>query len=288
MVAVSDINRGEAFRRGIMLLKRAGIPNPTVDASVLLGHITGENAATVLLERKTVLTSREAGLFKELIQRRCRHEVSSRLVGKKEFFSRMFRVTTDVLDPRPETEILVEKALDCLRDCPGQSRILDVGTGSGVIAVTLAAENPGVLVAATDISPAALKLALANAMDHRVSDRVRFIRTELALGVKDEKCFDLLISNPPYVSQAEYPSLPVEVIHGDPVEALVSGPEGTEFYPALVGIAVRILKPGGYLLLEVGAGHSPLVKELFLKAGFADVEVFQDLAGMPRVVKGVI
>lgn len=287
MDAEKRIDRGEAFRRGIAFLKRAGVSNPAMDASILLGHITGETSATVLLERNMALTTRETALFQNLIERRCRHEMLSRLIGEKEFFSRAFRTTSDVLDPRPETEILVEKAIDCLKKLSGQPWILDVGTGSGVIAVTLAAENPRVHVVATDISAEALKLALVNAQNHRVSGRIRFVRTDLALCIKDGRCFDQIVSNPPYISKTEYPKLPVEVIKGDPVESLVAGPEGTEFYPALAELAGRLLKPGGHLIVEVGLGQSSFVKDLFLEKGLDCVEIFPDLAGVPRVVKGI-
>ena len=288
MEAESGLDRGEAFRRGITILKRAGILNPAMDASILLGHITGETSATVLMDRKMALTVRQTALFQNLIKRRCRHETLSRLIGKKEFYSRPFRTTSDVLDPRPETEILVDKAIEILNNLSGQPRILDVGTGSGVIAVTLAAENPGIHVTATDISAAALKLALKNAQDYSVSGRINFIKTDLAACFNDKKCFDLIFSNPPYISHEEYPNLPEEVIKGDPVASLVAGPEGTEFYPALAELARRLLKPGGHIIVEVGAGQGSFVINLFLEKGLVDVEVFPDLAGIPRVVKGAV
>jgi release factor glutamine methyltransferase len=286
MESVKGPERGEAFRRGVSLLEEAGIANPALDASVLLGHVTGEDGATALLERNKTLTAGEAALFITLIERRCRRETTSRLTGQKEFYSRVFHTNCDVLDPRPETEILVEKALQYLKNFTGKPRVLDVGTGSGAIAVTLAAENHSVVVTATDICPAALKTAEANSARHGVRDRVRFVRTDLAAGLVDTARFELVVSNPPYVSQAEYRTLTPEVIGSDPAIALVAGPTGMEFYPVLAKTAKNLLKPGGHFLVEVGAGQSRHVKTLLKEAGLGEVKVFPDFSGIPRVVKG--
>ena len=286
MKAESSLHRGKAFQTGVALLERAGISNPALDASVLLGHTIGKTAATILMERNATLTAEEAALFQDLIERRCRRETLSRLIGKKEFYSRSFRTTRDVLDPRPETEILVERSLESFGSFCGSPKVLDVGTGSGAIAVTLAAESPGSFVVATDISMAALGIALGNAEDHGVLDRIRFIATDLASSLVETARFDVIVSNPPYVSRTEYPTLPLEVLQGDPVEALVAGPEGTEFYPVLAELACKLLNPGGHLLVEVGCGQSPFVESLFKSKGFENVEAFPDLAGIARVVRG--
>jgi release factor glutamine methyltransferase len=286
MESVKNAERGKVFSRGMNLLGKAGIANPALDASVLLGYVTGEDAATALIDRNKALTSNEAALYEMLIERRCRRETISQLTGQKEFYSRIFLTTPDVLDPRPETEILVEKALFFLEGFPCRPNILDIGTGSGVIAVTLAAENQKAIITATDISSAALKIAVANATRHYTSDRIRFIRTDLAAGLIHVPRFDLIVSNPPYVSQAEYRTLEPEVHNSDPAIALVAGPEGTEFYPALTDIAKKLLNPGGLILVEVGAGQSRHVKTLFKEAGFGKVKAFQDLSGISRVVMG--
>lgn len=286
MESVKGVERGDAFRRGVTILGQAGIANPALDASVLLGHVIGEDAATALMERNRILTNSEATLFGTLIERRCRREAISTLTGHKEFYSRAFHTSSDVLDPRPETEILVEKALHCLEDFHGQPKILDVGTGSGVIAVILAAENHKAIITATDISQPALRAASANSARHGVSDRIRLIRTDLATGLADTARFDLIVSNPPYISQEEYRTLTPEVLKCDPTIALVAGPEGTEFYPVLAVIARKLLNPGGHLLVEVGAGQSHCVETLFRKTGFGEVRAFPDLSGISRVVKG--
>jgi release factor glutamine methyltransferase len=286
MVCAEGAERGEAFRRGVSLLGKAGIANPALDASVLLAYVTGEDAATALIERSKALTVGEASLYEALIERRCRRETISRLTGQKEFYSRNFHTNADVLDPRPETEILVEKALHYLEDLSRSPRVLDIGTGSGAIAVTLASENRCAIITATDISTPALRTASANSARHGVSDRIQFVQMDLAAGLADAECFDLVVSNPPYVSQAEYLTLEPEVLKCDPAIALVGGPEGTEFYPALAEAAKRLLKPGGHLLVEVGLGQGARVENFFRVSGFGKVRMYKDLAGIPRVVEG--
>ncbi|UCG39293.1 MAG: peptide chain release factor N(5)-glutamine methyltransferase [bacterium] len=280
------VSRREAFRRGVMQLRRAGIPNPALDASVLLGHVTGQAAAPALVEGERPLEGPEEARYAELIARRGRREALSRLVGSREFYSRPFLVTPDVLDPRPETETLVEKALEFLRKDTGLTRILDVGTGSGVIAVTLAAEAPEARVTATDVCPRALWVARANAVTHGVEGRIRLVCMDLASAFRDVPSYDLIVANPPYIAEHEFRDLPEEVRQGDPRAALIAGPAGLEFYPALAALAGRLLRPGGALMVEVGAGQGRDVAGIFGRSGFERVGITADLAGTDRVVHG--
>jgi release factor glutamine methyltransferase len=286
MEEMKTLDRAEAFRKGVSILKGAGIADPALDASVLLGYAIGVAPGAVLLERSAAMTADESDRFAALIDRRSNRETVSRLVGNREFFSMRFRTGTDVLDPRPETELLVERALESLKKVAGQPKVLDLGTGSGVIAVALSKTDPRVSVVATDISFQALKTASANARDHGVCGRVRFVQADLLRCFPDTPLFDLLVSNPPYVSCGEYPNLPAEVRFGDPVGALVAGPLGTEFFEPLMRSARTLLRPEGTLLVEVGAGQSSYVEELFRGGGFLDVATFTDLSGIGRVVKG--
>jgi len=278
--------RGEAFRKGVSALKGAGITSPALDASILLGYVTGQSPGAVLLERDRTLTAEEQDRFETLIKRRSNHETVSRLLGSREFFSLSFRTSPHVLDPRPETEHLVQGALMFVRRLAGRPKILDVGTGSGVLAVTLALLDPRVFVVATDICPKALEVARANACDHGVSERIRFVRTDVVSGFSPEARFDLLVSNPPYIAAGEFPFLPPEVRLGDPYPALVAGPEGTEFFGPLADAAASLLRPGGEILVEVGAGQSLTVEDLFRNRGIRGVTTLQDLAGIGRVVRG--
>ncbi len=281
-----DNRKHTAFKRGVVALKKAGIENPALDASILLGFVTGEPPSTVLLDRESTLAPSETELYSTLVQKRCGWVAVSRLVGGREFYSRNFYITEDVLDPRPETEILIEEAIRCMEDLQESPAVLDIGTGSGAIAVTLAAEIPRARVTATDISMAALAIARRNALRHSVLERVNFIQTNLLNGIRGEGSFHVILSNPPYISRTQFESLPKDVREGDPMVALVPGPDGTECYFPLVARSRELLGAEGSLMVEVGAGQCDIVAGIFDQAGFADVHIVNDLAGTGRVVKG--
>jgi len=282
----TEDKRLAAFQRGVAALKGAGISNPSLDASVLLGFVTGESPSTVLLDRGAALGPAESIRYDLLVRKRCARIAVSRLIGSREFYSRDFHINGDVLDPRPETELLVEQAIDCLQDLAGRPRVLDVGTGSGAIAVSVAAQAPQALVTATDISRAALSVARRNAECHGVGGRVSFVQTDLLSGFRKEGNFDLILSNPPYISCARHGSLQEEVRNGDPLLALVSGPEGTEFYPPLVNRSMGLLVTEGNLMVEVGSGQADIVAGMFERVGLADIRIVKDLSGAGRVVRG--
>ena len=279
-------SRGMLFQKGVRALKGAGVQSPALDAAVLLGYATGVPAATVLMDRDLVVTPGQSRSYAALIRKRCERIAVSRLLGEREFYSRAFHVNEDVLDPRPETEILVEEAVCSLAKLEGSPSVLDIGTGSGAVAVTIAAQLPGVRVTATDISMAALVVARRNALRHHVQDRVAFVQANLLDGVRGGGCFNLIVSNPPYIPRALFDSLPDEVRKDDPMLALVPGEHGTECYRPLAVGGMDFLSADGYLMVEVGAGQSAHVAGIFEKAGFADVAVIQDLAGIDRVVTG--
>lgn len=281
-----QLQRLRLFRDAIETLRDSGIENPALDAAVLLGHVTGETSAEVLLKPGSEVGPEQAARFRRLISGRCRRVAVSRLVGRREFYSRSFRISRHVLDPRPETEVLVDEALEVLKGAGKDPKVLDVGTGSGAIAVTIAAERPAVSVTATDISMEALVLARTNAAEHGVGERVRFVRTDLAAGIGGREGYHLIVSNPPYVPRAQIETLPAEVREGDPRVALEAGPEGTEFYPELARLALRLLKPGGTLMVEVGEGQDSTVSELFGRTGLVDTRTVRDLSGTGRVVAG--
>lgn len=282
-----DERRQAVFKKGVDALREAGIENPALDAAVLLGYVTGEPPESVLLERDRTVDPSARALYSTLISRRCGRAAVSRLIGSREFFSRKFSITPEVLDPRPETELLVEEAVRFLEGREGALRVLDVGTGSGVIAVTVALELPLARVTATDISLPALAVARRNATLHAVRDRVDFIQTDLTSGVRGGGLFDAVLSNPPYISLRDFDSLPEEVRSGDPMQALVSGDAGTEHYPVLAQRSLALLAGGGCLMVEVGAGQAGDVARILTRAGFEEVATVNDLAGHGRVVKGI-
>lgn len=283
-----DSSRQQAFKAGVSVLKAAGIESPALDAAILLGHATGEPGPQALLSREMPLSEPQLASYQEFIRKRCRRETVSRIVGSREFYSRVFEVNPHVLDPRPETEVLVSEAVTWLKEHSGPVRVLDVGTGSGAIAVTVAAELPGAMVVATDISNEALEVAARNAAAHGVAHRIDFVIEDLFEDTPERPSFDLLVSNPPYIAAWEFDGLDEDVRRGDPVIALVAGPRGSEFYPLLGQLARRVVRPGGRIMVEVGVNQAREVTSIFEKAGLVQVFTIKDLGGVQRIVTGAV
>ncbi len=267
------------YIRGINGLK--SVPRPEFDARVLLLHAARTPAETFYAHPETRPSARDAERFLRLVRRRSEGVPLAYLTGRKEFWSLEFRVSPGVLIPRPETEILVEKAVGL---AVGQGRsVLDLGTGSGNVAVALARELPRARVTAADISVRALRIAAENAVFNGCPG-IRFIRSDLfsAFG-RPRPLFDFIVSNPPYIGHAEWARLTADVRDHEPRRALVGGVRGTEFTEKLVREARCFLRPGGRLILEIGAGQEGTVRAMF-EEGWDAVEVVPDLAGIPRVV----
>jgi release factor glutamine methyltransferase len=203
-------------------------------------------------------------------------------LGKREFWSLEFRVTSDVLTPRPETELLVEAGLSKIPDLKSTSTILDLGTGSGAIALCLASERPQAIITATDLSQPALQIAAENADHLQMAERVQFLSGDLFEPVACER-FDLIVSNPPYVARADAGSLPPELAH-EPEMALFAGGDGLDVIRNLVAQAGDHLSPGGWLFIELSPEQVEIVEQEFAAAGFEKMERRFDLAGRPRVV----
>lgn len=267
------------YLRGIRKLK--SVPRPEFDARVLLLHAGRISAETFHAHPETRLSATDVKRFLRLVRSRSEGVPLAYLTGRKEFWSLEFRVGPGVLIPRPETEALVEKAVGLAAERGGS--ILDLGTGSGNVAVVLARELPRARITALDISLRALRIAAANAAFHGCSG-IRFVRSDLfsAFG-RPRPLFDLIVSNPPYIGRAEWTRLTPGVRDHEPRRALVGGVRGTEFTEKLVLEARRFLKPGGRLILEIGAGQEATVRAMF-GAGWGAVEVVPDLAGIPRVI----
>jgi release factor glutamine methyltransferase len=256
--------------------------NPRRDAEVLLAHLLGWDQAALLTHPERLLSPAEADQFERLLRRRLATEPIQYIIGAQEFFGLRLEVSPDVLIPRPETEHLVEAVLARF-DCFGREanlRIVDVGTGSGAIAVALAHALPRSQVTAVDFSSAALEVARLNAQRHRVSERVTLLQSDLLAAV-DGADFDAVVSNPPYVADAEV--LEPQVSNYEPHSALYAGPTGLEVYERLIPQARRVLKPQGWLVLEVGHGQQPALEGLL--RGWRAVRFLPDLQGIPRVVE---
>src|ERR1700720_1224032 len=261
-------------------------------------HVLGRDRAWIYTHPEDTIEPPAIERYFALVARRAAGEPTQYLTGKQEFWGLEFEVTPAVLIPRPETEHVIEVALDrlALRELragrPQKTigeglQIADIGTGSGCIAIALAKELPKANLVATDISQAALEVAHRNVLRHAVADRVHLIRADLLEPSGETSAplvFDLISSNPPYIGRREAPTLTREVRDHEPEQALFGGEEGYELYGDLVAQAASHLKPGGILVLEVGHDSLPAVRPLLDAADWANVGVTNDLAGIPRVI----
>ena len=272
-------------------LVAAGIGSARLDAELLLGCALSMTREQLLVAAHRELSMDQRERYEELLLRRLQREPLAYITCKQEFWSLDFTITKDVLVPRPETEVLVEIALKCAAESSRGNpfRVLDLGTGSGAIAVALAKELPEAGIFATDISPEALAVARRNAAIHGVSMRLRFFQGDLfaAINQKIDHEFDLIVSNPPYVCRGELSSLEPEVSRWEPHAALDGGHDGLDFYRRIAQEGPRYLRPGGALAVEVGAGMGPAVLALFKQAAaYAKKRIYRDYSGNERVFLG--
>ncbi|HEY1372637.1 MAG TPA: peptide chain release factor N(5)-glutamine methyltransferase [Candidatus Binatia bacterium] len=272
-----------ALKNATTQLAASDIDSARLDAEILLGEALGTDRGRLFLN-DLELPDAALARFRALVARRAGGEPVSYITGRREFWSLDFIVTPAVLTPRPETELLVEIALKLIVS-KAAPRILDLGTGSGAIAVALAKEIPGAEIVATDIFREALAIARANARRHGVDNRIRFFAGDLLAPVAAMTGgFDLIVSNPPYIRRADIAALPRDVRDYEPRIALDGGADGRDFYRRIAREAPDYLSAGGFAAVEIGAGMSADVARLFADAGFADVRIEKDLAGLERVV----
>jgi release factor glutamine methyltransferase len=287
------------FRDGIARLERENVPSAALAAELLLMHTLGQDRAWLYAHTEQELDAATREQYFSLIARRARGVPTQRLTGHQEFWGLDFEVTPDVLIPRPETEHVIEVALERLgvgssASSPvrkRQFRIADVGTGSGCIAIALAHELPAAQIVATDISAAALEVARRNSARHNVAERLAFIESNLLDAALHgsratahcPRSFDLIASNPPYIGRQEASTLPREVRDHEPAVALFGGETGTEIYAPLIEQAAAWLKPGGALVLELGHNSAERVSRLLGAPEWTSVGITKDLAGISRV-----
>jgi release factor glutamine methyltransferase len=252
-------------------------PSAALDARLLLQAAAHVGHADIIAHPERLLTADQAARFEALVRRRLAHEPVSRILGEREFYGRSFTVTPAVLDPRPDTETLIDAARAVM---PGQARILDLGTGSGIIAVTLLCERADATGFAVDISGDALDVARHNAGRHDVADRISLAQGSWFAPVTGT--FDLILSNPPYIPDAEIATLAPDVRGFDPRESLAGGEDGLEPYRFIAAGSGHHLKPGGHILVEIGTGQADAVVAIFKTAGFACTGRHLDLAGHVR------
>lgn len=260
-------------------LRAAGVDDPARDARVLLAHAARIEAARVTLIAPEELSHEVAERYDQLISLRAIRVPVSHLIGERDFYGRRFKVSADVLDPRPETEILIEAALS-----EPFERVLDLGVGSGCILVTLLAEQQGALGLGVDLSEAACLQASANAVLHRVEARADIRQSDWFSAVKGQ--FDLIVSNPPYIALNEMDDLSEEVREHEPQMALTDGADGLSAYRLICAGLGRHLAQGGRVLVEIGPTQGAAVAEMMRAAGLLEVTVLPDLDGRDRVVLG--
>jgi release factor glutamine methyltransferase len=274
---------GALTSAAVRRLERAGVPEPRVDAELLLAELLGCGRGTLWLRRDEALDDGVEERFLGLLERRLRREPLQHILGYQEFRGLRIEVDGRALIPRPETEALVDAALAA--GLPAGARVADLGTGSGCLAVALAVERPDLRVEALERSPAALALARANAALHGVAERVAFVEGDLAAPPAAwSAALDAVLSNPPYVARADWERLAPEVRDHDPREALVAGETGLEVYRRLAPAAGGLLRDAAPLILELGYGQRHDVAEIVTAAGFETPEVLDDLNGVPRVL----
>ena len=258
-------------------LVTADVPDAATDARLLMQRVLACDHAGLILAGERSLTDAERAAFEALLSRRLAHEPVSKILGEREFFGRLFHVTADVLDPRADTETLIEVALE-----KPARRVLDLGSGSGALIVTLLSEWPEATGVAVDLSEKALAVTAENARRLAVAERLTLLQGEWFGPVSGQ--FDLIVSNPPYIPSAEIDGLEPDVREHDPLLALDGGADGLSCYRAIAGAAAPHLAPEGRIIVEIGAGQGPDVAWIFAAAGFRQAAERRDLGGHVRAL----
>ena len=284
-ITAASCSMREAFIEAACILRRAGIETPELDARLLLCHAAGLSHETYVAKANATMALEAAARFERALERRLKREPVSRITGTREFYGRKFLVGPETLDPRPDTETLIEAALAIAGANGGRNQplnLLDLGTGTGCILLTLLAELPRARGIGTDKSEGALALAAANAERLGVRSRAGFIAADWLDGIAGK--FDLILSNPPYLDEKERRELPGEVALYDPVLALDGGPDGLDAYRRIAAGAARTLAGVGRLIVEIGIAQSEAVAEIFRAAGLQIEAIRPDLSGRPRAI----
>jgi release factor glutamine methyltransferase len=271
---------GQILKAAIERLTAAGVPSPRMNAELLLMFTLGRDRAYLYGHPERELTPGDTVRYEEALAQRSQGIPAQYITGHQEFWGMDLVVGPAVLIPRPETEHTVEAVLNRAGRTGWSGKIVDVGTGSGCIALALAKELPRAEIHATEISPAALEIARANAARHQLDARIRFHETDLLNGLA-RRSYDFVVSNPPYVGESEEDSVQLDVRRFEPRDAVFAGPGGTEVIERLIPQAHQVLEPGGWLVIEISGTISGRVRELL--SGWEEVEITNDLQGIPRV-----
>lgn len=276
---------GLAWRQVRDRFRAAGLETAELDARLLAQIAFGLDAMALVRREREPASEQGMADLEQFAQRRLAGEPISRIAGRREFWGLEFGLNAATLDPRPETEMLVDEALVFL-EARRAGRLLDLGTGTGAIAIAILSAMPQATAIATDVAEEALAMARSNAERHGVKDRISFLKGAWWHAVPHTELFDLIVSNPPYIATQEIGTLSTEVRVFDPKLALDGGWDGLEAYRAIASQAIRRLKPGGMMLLEIGSTQGEAVSHVIGRAGFGRIEVLKDLQGLDRVVLG--
>lgn len=276
------MNVADALKFGGAELTAAGIAEPLREANSLLQFAIARDHAFIIAHPEYDLSENEAELFNNSIARRANREPFQHITGRQEFYGLDFLVTPDVLIPRPETELIVERAIELIADLPSP-RFLEVGVGSGCISVAILKNSPKAAALAVDISEPAIDIARRNAEMHAVNDRLQVLSSDVFAGLPTET-FDLIVSNPPYVALAEYADLQPEVRDHDPRMAVTDGSTGLTIIERIIAGAPKYLSSGGHLLIEIGHGQSERVSSLIDPTIWLSAEFIPDLQTIPRTL----
>jgi release factor glutamine methyltransferase len=272
---------GNSLNSAIEALTRANVGSPRMNAELLLMFTLGCDRAHLYTHPERSLTADEQSRYEDALSQRSRGVPAQYITGHQEFWGLDLIVSPSVLIPRPETEHVIETVLDLARDVPAP-RIVDVGTGSGCIALALAKELPHAEIHAVDISPDALEVARANAARHDLNSRIHFHGGDLLTAFPKAEHFDFIVSNPPYVGESDEDQVQMEVRKFEPRAAVFAGPSGLEVIGRLIPQAQPALKPGGWLVMEIGQGQDKTLRQLL--QGWNDIRFVKDLQGIQRVV----
>jgi len=266
------------------VLRKSGVPDARLDAGALLAHVLKRDRTFIISHADDLVSDDLIEQFRSVVQRRARGEPLQYISGHQEFFGLDFEVSAAVLIPRPETELLVETAIDLLQNIDGPSLICDVGTGSGCVVISLLHNIQLAKAVAIDVSEQALEVATRNARTHHVLDRMSLVLSDCLDGIDSKALFDLVVSNPPYVAEGALAGLQREVRDFEPRTSLTPGGDGLSVIRRLIDAAPQVLKRGGYLLLEIGFDQQERVQQMIDPKLWQLLDVHKDLQGIPRTV----
>lgn len=268
-------------------LKKKNFSNPKLEAELLLCKVLEVPRIQLYLKFDQILSEEQKSQYRELLKRRIAYEPSAYIIGEKEFLSRAFYVDKSVLIPRPETELLVEKAIDIIKkigsEKEGSIKVFEIGVGSGIISISIALAKIDVDIIGNDISEEAIKIAWKNAERHNVQNKIKFYQGNLFEGINEK--VDIIISNPPYVAEKDKDSLSKDILDWEPYQALFGGEDGLHFIKEIITKAPDFLNDDGYLLLEIGCGQDEDVKEMVNSSGCLKfIEIAKDYSRIPRIL----